>query len=375
MHSINILDYAFKCSQGDTKETIIAIKTENVTLSSKRVSTLNDTNTIPYHLLQENIPEKSDAIKNAIKKLVAEIVSSFSSDKKSKTALLVGTSLVDQHCVDAIEDSVYEYKRKPYSSAKKSIDSFAEEIVQELQLCHFSMTISTACTSSVNALLEARNLINSGVCDYAIVVGIEIYSQMMSDGFSSMKLLSGDLQRPFDTARDGLVLGEALAAVLIGKENSPWSLRGGYSNCNSLNITSVSPSGEEYAQVMQEAMSLSHVDTHDITALKAHATATLANDMSEIYAIKKVFDPTLVFTAIKPYVGHTLGACGILELAIFMACIDDGFLPKTLNHNKSIIKDYIPLQKHQNCSLGIFMLNYFGFGGNNTSIIIQKELI
>lgn len=375
MHSINILDYTFRCSQGNVKETLQAIKTEDITLSSKEVSTLSEKSAMPYYLLKEKIPEESEAIKNAIKVLVEEIISNFSSSKKSKTALIVGTSLVDQHCVDAIEESVYPYKHKPYCSAKTSIDSFADEIAEELHLFPFSMTVSTACTSSVNAVLEARNLINSNVCEYAIVVGIEIYSQMMSDGFSSMKLLSSEMQKPFDTARDGLVLGEAVAAVLIGKESSAWSLRGGYSNCNSLNITSVSPSGEEYAQVMQEAVKLAEVSTHDITALKAHATATSTNDMSEINAIEKVFDSNLVFTALKPYIGHTLGACGVLELAIFMACIDDGFIPKTLNHKASILPEHIPLQKHTKCSSGIFMLNYFGFGGNNTSVIIQKELI
>ena len=375
MHSINILDYTFRCSQGNVEETLSSIKTENVTLSSKEVATLTEKNNMPYYLLKEKIPEESEAIKNTIKALVEEIISTFSLSKKSKTALIVGTSLIDQHCVDAIEESVYPYKRKSYCSIKTSIDSFADEITQELQLFPFSMTVSTACTSSINAVLEARNLINSNVFEYAIVVGIEIYSQMMSDGFSSMKLLSREMQRPFDIARDGLVLGEAVAAVLLGKESSPWSLRGGYSNCNSLNITSVSSSGEEYAQVMQEAMNLSEVSTHDITALKAHATATTTNDMSEINAIEKVFDSDLVFTALKPYIGHTLGACGVLELAIFMACIDDSFIPKTLNHNKSIIEEYTPLQKHKKCSFGVFMLNYFGFGGNNTSVIIQKELV
>jgi 3-oxoacyl-(acyl-carrier-protein) synthase len=95
--------------------------------------------------------------------------------------------------------------------------------------------------------------------------------------------------------------------------------------------------------------------------------------MSEINAIKKVFASDLTFSVLKPYVGHTLGACGVLELAIFMSCIDDGFIPKTLNHKESIIKEYTPLQEHKECKSGVFMLNYFGFGGNNTSVIIQKE--
>ena len=374
MHSINILDSTFICAQGSKTETLSSIKSGEIAVGNKEVSTVSDVQTIPYFLLQESIPEDSHMIKKAIKKVVEEILSSLSLQKRSRTILFVGTSLVDNHSVNAIEDTVYEYKRKPYYSAKKSIDSYAEEISKELGLYPFSMTISTACTSSVNALLEARNFINSGICDYAVVVGVEIFSQMMSDGFSSMNLLSNSMQRPFDVNRDGLVLGETISAVLVGKEDSLWKLRGGYSNCHSQNITSVSTEGEEYTQVMQEAMRLSCIDTSDITALKAHATSTPANDIAEINAVKRLFEPGFDFTALKPYVGHTLGACGILELALFMACIDEGFLPKTLNHKEPIFQEYVPLLEHKECREGTFMLNYFGFGGNNTSIIVQKEL-
>ena len=375
MHSINILDYTLRSSQGNTLETLQSIKNIDIDISCKEVSTLNDAIEIPYYLFSDKVEDDANEIKEAIKKLVETITIKLTPQQRAKTALLVGTSLIDKNIIDSIESSVYEYKKKPYASSKKSIDSFASEISKELKLNPFTMTISTACTSSINAVLEARNLINSGVVEYAIVVGVETFSQMMSDGFSSMKLLSTDIQRPFDVARDGLVLGEAIAAILVGKDSSKWSLRGGYSNCNSLNITSVSPSGEEYAEVMDKAMSFAKVTAPDITMLKTHATSTLTNDMSEINAIKKVFTSDVTFSALKPYVGHTLGACGVLELAMIMSCVDDGFIPKTLNHKKSIIKEYTPLQEHKACTCGIFMLNYFGFGGNNTSVIIQKEFI
>lgn len=375
MHSINILDYALRSSQGDVKETLAAIKSGNVSISTKEVATLEDTIEIPYYLFQNEVKEDIEAIKQAIKDVVRSISDKLSPAQKAETALIVGTALVDKNIVKAVTSTVYDYKKKPYSSSKKSIDSFAQEISQELELNPFTMTVSTACTSSVNAVLEARNLINSDLFKYAIVVGVEVHSKMMSNGFSSMRLLSSDFQRPFDVNRNGLVLGEAIAAVLVGKDSSEWSLRGGYSNCNSLNITSVSPSGDEYTEVMNQAIDYAQITPEDITVVKAHATSTPTNDMSEINAIKKVFSPSVTFTAMKPYVGHTLGACGVLELAMFMSCIDDGFIPKTLNHSESIISEYVPLLEEKECKSGIFMLNYFGFGGNNTSVIIQKELL
>ena len=374
MHSINILDYSIKSSQGDIKETLDAIKNAKVKVSSKEVPTLDSKITIPYFLFQDEVKADQNSVLSAIRDVVKPILDKLSKEEKEKTAIIIGTALVDMNVVDSIEDSAYEEQRKPYYTSKKSIDTYAKDLAHEFGLNDFTMTINTACTSSINAVLEARNLINSGVFDNAIVIGVEIFSQMMSSGFSSMKLLSSDFQRPFDISRDGLVLGEAVAAVLVGKGESLWSVKGGYSNCNSLNITSVSPDGGEYADVMKRAMEFSNVDVKNITALKAHATSTPTNDLSEINAINKVFDTNTKFTAIKPYIGHTLGACGVLEMAIFMSCIDDGFIPATISHSESIIKEYVPIQEHTKCESGVFMLNYFGFGGNNTSVIIQKEL-
>ena len=375
MHSINILDYTLRSAQGNTKETLKAIQTGDIKVSFKNVVDYTESLEIPYFLFKEEVLEEVDSIKQAIKEIVQEISEPLTPQQRSQTALIVGTSLIDHNLLNAVIDTVYDQENKPYYSEKKSIDSFAQEIAQELGLNSFTMTINTACTSSANAMIEARNLIYAGVVDYAIVLGVEIFSQTMSNGFSSMRLLSLESQKPFDTKRDGLVLGEAIAAVLIGKEKSSWSLRGGYSNCNSFNITSVGADGEEYAEVMQEAMRLSEVSVDEICVLKAHATSTQANDLSEINAIKKLFSSDLTFTGLKPYLGHTLGACGVLELALFISCIDEGFIPKTLNHSESIIAEYVPLQEHKRCESGIFMLNYFGFGGNNTSLIIEKEFL
>ena len=235
------------------------------------------------------------------------------------------------------------------------------------------MTINTACTSSANALLEASNLIEAGVVDYAIALGIEIYSPLMSSGFYTMDLISPIKAKPFDKNRDGLVLGEALGAILLGKENAKWQLLGGFSNCNSQTITSVSQSGEECVEVMQKALLNADVTSDKITALKAHATGSSSNDLAEINAISTVFDSSLKFTALKPYIGHTIGASGVVEISLFMCAIDNGFIPKTINCENSILEDYAPLKKNLECSSGIFMCNYFGFGGNNISLIIQKE--
>lgn len=369
----NILNAHLYSSLGDLNATLENIQNENIKLSTKSVQAVEGCEEILYYLLQESISDAQDEIYPALKNIVEETLQHLSAEDKKETAIIIGTSIIDWNIVDAIESTVYEYKQSDYYTQKRSIDSYAKDLSEELALNGFTMTINTACTSSANALLEASNLVEAGLYKYVVVVGLEVFSFMMSSGFNAMQLLSSSGIKPFDTQRDGMILGEGLAALLVGKDDSAWKIRGGYSDCDGVNITAVSQEGEEFVEVMQNALVQSKTESKDITALKSHATGTLSNDLSEMNAISKVFKKELVFTALKPYIGHTIGACGALEIAIFMSCVDAGFLPKTLNHTESIDPLFTPLSEHIECKSGLFMMNYFGFGGNNTSIILEKE--
>jgi 3-oxoacyl-[acyl-carrier-protein] synthase-1 len=374
MAKVNILSYEINSAQGNLRETLDAVKQGRTQRSLKRIQAPLGEVEIPYYLLKEEIRQEQESIYEALRSLVAKIIPSIEESKRSATALVIGTSLVDWYLVDAINASVYESEKKPYASQKRSIDSYAKALSGEFGLSDFTMTINTACTSSANAMLEASNMIDIGVFEYAIVVGVEIFSPIMSSGFYAMDLIAEHMVKPFDLERDGLVLGEAVAAILLGKENAAWSLEGGFSNCNSQTITSVSQSGDECVEVMQKALCDSGVEAKEITALKAHATGSYSNDLAELNAISRVFDPSLLFTALKPYVGHTIGASGVLEIALLMAAVDDGFIPKTHYCEAPLHPEYRPLTEHKPCQEGIFMCNYFGFGGNNISLIIKKVL-
>ncbi len=374
MASVNILGCEILSSLGDLKQTTKLIKNSKTGISSKSIEANGEKVKIPYYLLENEVKQNQKDIYAVLRKIVQEIVKKIDKTERKETALLIGTSLIDWHLVDVINSCAYEYKKTPYFSKKTSIDSYAKELALEFGLSEFTMSINTACTSSANALLEAKNLINAGVVKYAIVLGLEIFSPVMSSGFYSMDLISRTLPKPFDLDREGLVLGEAVSGILLGKEKSEWTLEGGFSNCNSQTITSVSSSGEECLEVMQKALENCSLHVEDITALKAHATGSSSNDEAEMNAIKNLFDSSLVFTALKPYIGHTIGASGALEISIMMNAVDDGFIPKTLFCEKPILKDYMPINEHKECKSGIFMCNYFGFGGNNTSLIIKKTL-
>ncbi|MCF6330672.1 MAG: 3-oxoacyl-ACP synthase [Sulfurimonas sp.] len=375
MTKVYISDYEVLSSQGDLSQTIDAIKNKNIKISKKIITTDIQTIDAPYFLFKDEIKENKDEIYGAIRDIALKIISKLDVDERKSTALIIGTAIVDLNIAHAIESCVYEDERTEYSSKKYSIDSYAKAIANEFGLNDFTMSINTACTSSANAMLEGANFINGGIFEKVLVIGVEIYSAMMSSGFSAMNLLSLESQKPFDNNRDGLILGEGLAAVLLTKQYAPWSLMGGFCNCNSINITSVSEDGGEYVEVMRNALKNANISVKDITALKTHGTSTIASDLSEINAMKVVFESGVVFSALKPYIGHTIGACGTLELAIFLSSIDNGFIPSTLSCSNPMLKKYTPLSTHKECNNGVFMLNYFGFGGNNTSVIVKKEQV
>lgn len=372
MAKVNILKYEVNASQGNLQQTLDAIKNDRIVRSIKKIQASMEEVEIPYYLLKEEIKQEQRSIYHAMRDMLLKLLPEESN--RSQTALIVGTSLVDWHLVDAINATVYDDEKEPYTSQKQSIDSYAKELSKEFGLNDFTMTINTACTSSANALLEASNMINIGLFEYAIVIGVEIFSPIMSSGFYAMDLIANDIVKPFDIDRDGLILGEALAGIVLGKDDTKWSLEGGFSNCHSQTITSVSQSGDECVEVMQKALQNCGVEAKEITALKAHATGSHSNDLAELNAISKVFEPSLTFTALKPYVGHTIGASGVLEIALLMAAVDEGFIPKTYFCEKPILPEYRPISEHKKCDRGLFMCNYFGFGGNNISLIIKKEL-
>ncbi len=366
----NILKTSFLSSQGDKLSTLNAVKSAEIEVQTREVLAIEGEVKIPYYSFQVRVEDTQSAIYKVLRKQVASVIQELTAAQRAETILLVGTSIIDWNIADAIEST-----KELYASKKLSIDSYAKELSEEFGLNGYTLTINTACTSSANALLEANNMIDAGVYKRTVVIGCEIFSHIMSSGFNAMQLLSSSTLKPFDKERDGMVLGEGLVAFLLSCEESPWEIKGGFSNCNGVNITAVSPEGDEFCEVMEKAMASAHITQEQVTALKAHATGTPSNDLSEINAISKVFSSDVKFTALKPYLGHTVGACGLLEMALFMECVDDGFVPKTLGFEQGENENYSPMLENMACKEGTFMMNYFGFGGNNTSVIIQKKQV
>jgi len=235
------------------------------------------------------------------------------------------------------------------------------------------LTFSTACSSSANALLHARDLIRRGQVARALVFGIESLAMITLSGFSSLMMLDAEGCRPFDAGREGFQPGEGVAALLLEAEGSGARLLGGANLCDIHHVTSANPDGSGMAQSMRAALADAGVAAGEIVAIKAHATASRENDAAEAVAMHTVFGDTLPpVTALKRYLGHTSCACGAVETVAMLAALDAGFVPAAAGFvEPDPALDCIPMVRAQPAAPGVYLLNYFGFGGNYASVVIE----
>jgi 3-oxoacyl-(acyl-carrier-protein) synthase len=234
---------------------------------------------------------------------------------------------------------------------------------------------NTACTASANALLAASDWIASGQGDEALVVGVELRNVTTMLGFAGMQLLAADVMRPFDARRDGLVLGEGCGAIVL-RAASPGDdgvfIAGGASSCDTFSISTSNPDGTRIAAVMRDGLSRAGVPAEDIVAIKAHGTASPLNDDAEAAGMCQAFSALPPFFGLKSHFGHTLGACGAIETALVAAALREGSLPPSggfemLDERLGVQ----PLTDSMAVVNGHYMMNFFGFGGNNASVILE----
>ena len=228
-------------------------------------------------------------------------------------------------------------------------------------------TVSTACTSAINAVLAGCDLIRSGEAEEALVIGAELGNRFTVAGFGAMQLLSPDRAQPFGAERNGLVLGEAVAALRLSSRPGRWRIAGGSNVVDGRN-----PSGIEASAVIamcQEALARSGLGAQDIDLIKVQAAGSPVNDAIEAEALKQVFDALPPLVSLKSLIGHTLGASGAAELALLLGCIEAGAWPAV---GYAIDGELgIALSTQAPARLRNLLLNVVGFGGGHTSLVLQ----
>ncbi len=257
-----------------------------------------------------------------------------------------------------------------------------------------NLTTTSACASGSHAIGEAYRMVRLGYLDGAIVGGSEAALTALGvGGFIAMRALSTRndapeaASRPFDRERDGFVMAEGAAALILEQRESALE-RGakilaevvGYAcNADAYHITAPSPSGEGAARCMQMCLEDGDLDPLEVDYINAHGTSTPQGDLAETHAIKNLFGEhaaRIAVSSTKSMTGHTLGAAGAIESVYTVLAVTRGVIPPTINYeypDPECDLDYVPNQC-RSTAIRLALNNSFGFGGTNTTLAFRPEL-
>ena len=255
----------------------------------------------------------------------------------------------------------------------KSTEEMAEIVgLVNAQTC----TISTACSSALNSIILGSEMLKRNEVDVVIAGGSEALSRFHLNGFNTLMILDKEQCRPFDDTRAGLNLGEGAAFVVLEK-NSDKSLAfvAGYGNrCDAFHQTASSDNGEGAYLAMKDALEMAHLKPGDIQYVNAHGTGTPNNDITESQALIRIFGEDMPeISSTKAFTGHTTSASGSIEAVICILAMQNNFTPANLGWKNKIEGGIVPTLGNDNIVLENVICNSFGFGGNDSSMVISKS--
>jgi len=241
---------------------------------------------------------------------------------------------------------------------------------------------STACTSSTNALIAASNEIKEGRIKRALVLGIEFFNDATYQGFNSLMLLSKTgVYMPLSPESNGIVLGEGCSAVILeAKPKAPndFLILGSKNIFDNYSETSSNPDGKVIYNTMYNALTSSKLDLEDLTLINIHSPGTEVSNEAESNALEQLLYKNennylkIPLISMKPYIGHTLGACSLNELVLLTAAVKEGFIPNTLGSTDTesfLFSKFHQLKKKE----ATILFSYNGFSGNNFSFVLSNK--
>jgi 3-oxoacyl-[acyl-carrier-protein] synthase II len=320
---------------------------------------------------------------------------SLDAKEKERAGVYIGSGMGGANTIESEYDQLFRHNAdriKPLTVLMVMNNASASHISIEFGLSGPSLTVSTACASSTNAIGEAFRQIRDGYVDVMLAGGTEAFLTYGSfRGWESLRVLAMEDPndpskscKPFSKNRSGLVLGEG-AAVLALEEMERAVCHGaplyaellGYgSTSDAFHMTK--PSLEGQSRAIAEALEEAGISPEEMDYINAHGTATQWNDLLETQAIKKVFGDfayKLPVSSTKSMHGHTMGAAGAIEFVVSLLAIKNQAIPPTINLDQPDSEcdlDYVPNIARKGVKVNTVMSNSFAFGGTNAVLIARK---
>jgi 3-oxoacyl-[acyl-carrier-protein] synthase-1 len=235
---------------------------------------------------------------------------------------------------------------------------------------------STACSSSAKVFATAQRFMEAGLCDAAVVGGVDSLCQMTLYGFNALQLVSPQPCRPADRDRNGINIGEAAGFALLewSNDENDHCLLGYGESSDAYHMSTPHPEGDGALAAMAQALQRAGLSVDQIDYINLHGTATPANDRSEDRAVYRLFNGMASCSSTKGFTGHTLGAAGIVEAGFALLAIEHGFMPGSLNTYNIAPEIRSPiLLEPRTAMVTRVMSNSFGFGGSNACLIFGRR--
>jgi nodulation protein E len=322
----------------------------------------------------------------AARQAIADSKLDFTSDLKSRTAIVTGSCIGGQAAQDDQFVELYRNSRDrvhPFTIPRTMANSGASHISMEYGITGPVFTVSTACSSANHAIGQAFWMVRSGQVDAAVAGGSESpFSYGLLKAWESLRVVSPDTCRPFSKNRSGMILGEGGAMLVLEPLDAARS-RGAkvYGEIVGFGMSSdafnvMAPSADGAAASMTRALQDAELTADSIGYINAHGTGTLANDPTETRAIHLAFGPhanNLAISSTKSMHGHGLGAAGAIEAIATVLALQEGLLPPTANFSEPDPEcdlDYIPNEPRRQ-RVEFALSNSFAFGGLNAVLAFR----
>ena len=309
-----------------------------------------------------------------------------------RTGVIVGTGIGGVETFEAEVDLLLNtgpHRLTPYGIPKIISNMAGGQVSIDFNLYGPNSTVVTACAASANAIGDAGEIIKRGAADVMVAGGADAsITRFALAGFAQARALSTNnddplgASRPFDADRDGFVMGEGGAALVL-EEREHALARGanvyaelvGYGmSADAYHVTLPRPGGDGAARAMKAALDHARIDAAELSVINAHGTSTQANDATETAAIKIVFGEDayrIPASSTKSMTGHLLGGAGAIEAVASVLTIGEGVIPPTINYatpDPECDLDYVPNEARE-AEVTTVMSNSFGFGGHNVALI------
>ncbi len=291
---------------------------------------------------------------------------------REKTGLVLATTKAEVGQLEKFVVTGVEPARKTWLPME-----LAREIAQTLGLKGPALVVSTACTSGMTAMIQACRVLRRGGADHMLVVGVDVLSDFVLSGFSSLAALDEGPCRPFDEERTGTSLGEGAGAILISQPETnlePLACLYGWGASNDANhITGPSRTGDGLQFAIDQALTLAGWSPEEIAFVNAHGTGTVYNDEMEAKAIGSIFGKRIPPVAsLKGFIGHTLGAAGTIETALCIEALNRQEIFRSAGYTTHGVSVSLPIVTAHRTVPGMkkILALKSGFGGTNAALCI-----